>query len=50
MSTLINQTSKETYQLIYKDNRLIRKKYFSTPQKNQDKKVIGWIDYQYEAV
>lgn len=47
ISKLINQTSKETYQLIYKDNKLIRKKYFSTPQKKEDRKIIRWIDYQY---
>jgi hypothetical protein len=37
----------ENYQLIYKDNKLIRKKYFSNTQKKQDRKVISWIDYQY---
>ncbi|WP_338814010.1 hypothetical protein V9L05_00945 [Bernardetia sp. Wsw4-3y2] len=46
-NTRINPTSKETYQLIYKNNQLIRKKYFSMPQKNQDRKVMSWIDYQY---
>lgn len=45
--TYSDEASKETYQLIYKDNRLIRKKYFSTPPKKQDRKVISWIDYQY---
>ncbi|WP_338766101.1 hypothetical protein WAF17_03065 [Bernardetia sp. ABR2-2B] len=47
INTYINKTVKETYQLIYKDNRLIRKKYFSTSQKKKDRKITSWIDYQY---
>lgn len=46
-STYRDETKKENYQLIYKDNLLIRKKYLSIPQKKQDQKVISWIDYQY---
>ncbi len=46
-STYLDNTDTNVSQKIYKNNRLIRKKFFSTPQKKQDRKITSWIDYQY---
>ncbi len=45
--TYHDETDKGNYQLIYKNERLIRKKYFSTPKNKKNKKITGWTDYQY---